>query len=343
MTLQRNTDTAKHFEALFEQLPDPVVEFEQDQNGDPVIVNANAAFREVFAPDESVTGHPLNELIVPADCRDEAATFDQRTAHGEVNKAIVERAASDGRRKFLYRGVSVDEDRGFAIYSDVTEKLNQERHLDVLQRVLRHNLRNDVTVIDGQLQRAFNVIDDDDASDALETIQERVDGLIQLCSEAQTIRRVIEKSPSLERTELAETLTPVIEDCKQQFPHATITVDCPDDLAVIADDRLRIVVESLIDNAVRHNTASTPTVTVSATVDDDTVELGVADNGPGIPASEQRVIAGDRQVSPLSHGSGLGLWLVKWLTESYGGSLAIDTPADGGSVVRLRLARPSDG
>jgi signal transduction histidine kinase len=342
MTLQRNTEAAKHFETLFEQLPDPVVEFEQDEDGEPVIINANSAFRDTFAPDESVTDYPLNELIVPADYRDEAATFDQRTAHGEVNKAIVERAASDGRRKFLYRGVSADEDRGFAIYSDVTERLNQERHLDVLQRVLRHNLRNDLTVIDGQLKQALDVIDDEDAHDALETIQERVDGLIQLCSEAQTIRKVIGESASLERTELTDTLTPVVENCKQRFPHAAITVDCPDGLAVIADDRLEIVVESLIDNAVRHNTASTPTVTVSAIADEDTVELAVADNGPGIPTSEQRVIAGEIEVSPLSHGSGLGLWLVKWLTESYGGSLEIDTPGDGGSIVRLRLARPSD-
>lgn len=339
MTLQRNTEAAKHFETLFEQLPDPVVEFRQDDDGEPVIVNANAAFRDVFAPDESVTGYPLNELIVPADHRDEAATFDRRTAHGEANKAIVVRATSDGRRKFLYRGVSVDDDRGFAIYSDVTEKLNQERHLDVLQRVLRHNLRNDVTVIDGQLKRAFDVVDNQEANNALETIQERVNGLIQLCTEAQTIRRVISESPSLASIPLTEILDPVTEECKQRFTHATIAVDCPDEFAVIADDRLQIVVESLVDNAVRHNTAATPAVLISASAGEETVELSVADNGPGIPETEQEVLTAGGDISPLSHGSGLGLWLAKWLTESYGGSLDIETPADGGSIVRLQLAR----
>ena len=103
-----------------------------------------------------------------------------------------------------------------------------------------------------------------------------------------------------------------------------------------------------------------PKVILSASVrDDDTVELAVADNGPGIPETEQRVLADEAQISPLSHGSGLGLWLVKWLTESYGGSLAIDTPAadtldadasvdadhdtdpsmDIGTIVRVRLGR----
>jgi len=104
MTAQQLTTTTNHFESLFNQLNDPTVEFKLEDD-EPIIVQANAAFREVFCADESVTGLPLNELIVPDDQRDEAKTFDQRTADGKPNRAVIERMTSNGPRKFLYRGV----------------------------------------------------------------------------------------------------------------------------------------------------------------------------------------------------------------------------------------------
>lgn len=341
MSHPQNTDAANRFETLFEELTDPAVGFKQDENdGEPVIVNANAAFHDTFAPVKSVVGLSLNELIVPADRRDEATTFDQRTSAGKTNRAVIERSTAEGRRKFLYRGVPIGDNRGFAIYSDVTEKLKQERHLDVLQRVLRHNLRNDVNVITGQVERALDTIENEQTRDALETIQKTANGLTKLCTEAQTIRKVLGESPTLASTELKPIVDTVSKDCLRRFTQASISVDCPANLTVQADSRLRIVVDSLVDNAVRHNTASLPKVMISASVvNDDTVEPSVVDNGPGISETEQRVLIGDEKISPLSHGSGLGLWLVKWLTESYGGSLAIETPDDGGSDVRPRLAR----
>jgi len=341
MTPTQETDTTSRFEPLFEQLNDPVVEFELDDN-EPIIVQTNHAFREVFCVVDDVTGLPLNELIVPADRREEATNFDQRTADGKPNRAVIERTTADGTRKFLYRGVPVGEDRGFAIYSDITDKLRQERHLDVLQRVLRHNLRNDVNIITGQAERALDAAETEEAREAIEAVKQTADGLTQLCTEAQTIRKVLGESATLQPTDLDAVVDTVSKDCLRRFQRATITVDCPRGLTVQADERLRIVVDSLLDNAVRHNTASLPKVTISARVVDEIVELAVADNGPGIPETERQIITGEEDISPLAHGSGLGLWLVKWLTESYGGQLDIDTAAAGGSVVRLRLL-PADG
>ncbi|MFC7042603.1 PAS domain-containing sensor histidine kinase [Halonotius sp. GCM10025705] len=342
MISTHRTETTNHFTTLFTQLPDPVVEFRQETDSEPTIVNANVAFHDMFASIESVVGHPLRELIVPADSRDGATAFDQRSSDGIETQAVVERATSNGRRKFRCRRIHISDSNGFAIYSDVTEKYHQEQYLDVLHRVLRHNLRNDLTVINGQIERAFEAVDSDEGREALESVQETVSSLRQLCSEAQTIRKVTGQPSTLEVTPLMDLLWPVIEDCRERFPAATISVDCPADLAVLADNRLRIVVDSLVDNAARHNTSETPSVTMSvAAVDDETVELAVADDGPGIPESERRVIMEDTEVSPLSHGSGLGLWIVKWLTESYGGCLDIDTLNVNGSIVRIRLPQAS--
>jgi len=80
-----------------------------------------------------------------------------------------------------------------------------------------------------------------------------------------------------------------------------------------------------------------PTVTVSATVEADTVALHVADDGPGISEQELEVIS-EREETPLKHGTGVGLWLVDWVVDHSGGDLAFDT-GDDGTTVTVRVAR----
>lgn len=67
--------------------------------------------------------------------------------------------------------------------------------------------------------------------------------------------------------------------------------------------------------------------------------ITVLDNGPGIPEREQALIMGEREITQLNHATGIGLWVVKWVVESYGGELTFDESEDGGSAVTLRLDR----
>ena len=68
--------------------------------------------------------------------------------------------------------------------------------------------------------------------------------------------------------------------------------------------------------------------------EDEQVRVRVADDGPGLPEMEQRVLTGRRE-TPLQHGQGLGLWLVYWVVREAGGDLSV-TVADG-TAVELRL------
>jgi signal transduction histidine kinase len=65
--------------------------------------------------------------------------------------------------------------------------------------------------------------------------------------------------------------------------------------------------EELIVNAVKHS-GEDPTVTVSIDAGQDTIELYVIDDGPGLPEQERKNFRGDTE-KPLIHGSGLGLCL----------------------------------
>ncbi|MFC4406864.1 ATP-binding protein [Haloarchaeobius iranensis] len=101
-------------------------------------------------------------------------------------------------------------------------------------------------------------------------------------------------------------------------------MSAPDSATAVADRRLVFALSNAIENAVDHN--DQPSVEMSVETTDTAVEIRVADDGPGIPEQE-------RDITQPQHGSGLGLWAVNWVVESFGGNLAFETPERGSGVV----------
>jgi signal transduction histidine kinase len=104
-------------------------------------------------------------------------------------------------------------------------------------------------------------------------------------------------------------------------------------------DQLQRVVRNLLDNAARH---ATSVVAVELRSTDDTVELTVDDDGPGIPPEDrdlvfERFTRLDDGRARDAGGLGLGLSMVKAITEHHGGTVVIDDAPLGGARLRVRL------
>ncbi|MFC6736445.1 PAS domain-containing protein, partial [Halolamina salina] len=338
---------------LFENLPDPVVDAEHVEGG-PVIRAANDAFADVFGVDrEAIVGQRIDEVLsLPAgeqagDTPPEA--INERVREGEVTGAKVQRETAHGARTFLFRGIPYAENgsvRAFGIYTDVTEIERRERHVKVLDRLLRHNLRNDLGVVIGRAENVLDRADDPEIESEAAALVEAANGLIDLSDTAKRIRRIIE-GPETERSTIgvASLFGTVAADAREQFPEATIRVeDDLDDFAVLATSDLRLALEELVENAIVHG-ADDPTVDLRAEpfepAPGEWVDLLVVDDGPGIPEAERAAITGSRDITQLQHGSGLGLWLVRWAVESVGGDVSFER-RDGHTVVRLRLRRATE-
>jgi sensor histidine kinase regulating citrate/malate metabolism len=69
------------------------------------------------------------------------------------------------------------------------------------------------------------------------------------------------------------------------------------------------------------------------------VDVHVEDDGPGVPGSERDVVVGDAAITQLQHGSGIGLWMTRWLVGVFDGELVIEDNDPRGTVVTLRLPR----
>lgn len=119
------------FATLFHNLPTPVLHGVRDEEA-ILVSNVNKAFESVFGHDpDTIRGEAIRDVIVPEDREAEAAEIRKRLREGEMVHREVRRQTPDGMRDFRLQ-VAVREDEtgpveGFAIYTDITERKEQER------------------------------------------------------------------------------------------------------------------------------------------------------------------------------------------------------------------------
>ena len=332
------------FGHLFHLIGDAVVEFEI-VSMDPIVRAVNPAFEEVFGYErETVLGESLNDYIVPAGERDGSADFDRRTAEGKENFDIVRRETATGVREFLYRGVPYEREDGsswgFAIYADITEERQYERHMQVVHRLLRHNLRNDMSVVLGAANQIEAMTDSADVADLTRTIADHATSLSTLSEETHTIEEVFLRDEEPKPVNITTLCRQAAATVESQGHDGTVTVSAPDSLTANAIPQLQTAVEALIENGLVHG-HDDPLVHVTAAQENGQVVLEVADDGPGIPDDERAPVFDDESITQLNHGSGIGLWLVRWVVEASDGAFAYERSADGWTVIRVTL-RPAD-
>lgn len=327
------------FESLFDQLPDAVVDAEF-VDGEPYVRAVNPAFEDVFGYDAaSVLDEPVNDLIVPPSQRAAASRLDRNAMAEGHDMAEVERRTVDGRRTFLFRGfvyaTEDGNDRGFGIYTDVTDQLEQERRLRVLHRVLRHNLRNEMTGIIGYAELLADEAERAAHREYADRIHRQADDVAKLGEQVQRIEQALDRDRRRRPVDPSAVVADVAATFRERHPAATVRVSDDGD-RVVADGLLALAVENLVENAIEHHDG-TPTVDVELrTVDERWVDLTVRDDGPGIPEREQAVVSGEREITQLDHSRGLGLWVARWIVEGVGGRLRFDD-RDDGAAVTIRL------
>lgn len=310
------------------------------------VVDLNPAARRLIGEERSsVVGEPvgsvLPDFVLPEDSPDVDVSSEIELNGGKARR-VVEVHVSPLTD-------TVDRRTGYAlVLRDVTERRAYEQRLRVLNRVLRHDLRNDVNVIQGNADLLGAKSTDPEVLERVGAIERKAAELVGLSEKAGTIDRTLhyeggEGTPvdviPLFRRHLAAV--------ERDHPDVTVEAVLPDHAYVYAEELIDSAIDNVIENAVEHNDSTSPTLSVSVSdrfVDGSRyVDLAVADNGPGVPENERRIIA-DGMETPLDHTNGLGLWLVNWIVASSDGELVFEENEPRGSVVTLRLRRaaPAD-
>ncbi|QPV61939.1 PAS domain S-box protein [Halosimplex litoreum] len=227
------------------------------------------------------------------------------------------------------------------VVSDITRRKQREQRLAVLNRVLRHNIRNDVTIVRGHLDMLADERPADD--EHVGTIRERLSNIVELSRAARNIEQLGDEEAERTPVDLGAVLPERVRRLQSQPREITVSSEIPDSLTVVAHELFPYAVDNVLENAVEHNSTDTPRVEVSVESDASRnhVVVAVADNGPGLPPTEQEVLTSQTE-TPLNHSKGLGLWLTRWIVRSSDGQVSVGESDLGGTRVSLRLPKRTD-
>lgn len=227
---------------------------------------------------------------------------------------------------------------------EVQKQASEDRRR-FLQR-LDHELKNPLTVIQAGLTNMTYEPLGDYLANEVSAVQVQVLRITRLVADLRKLA-ALEVTP-LEATvvNMAEMLTEVVDVVKEQtnLEDRQITLILPNAPWPLPDvegdpDLLLLAIHNLLDNAVKF-TAPGDTIEVRAFDDGSDIVIEVADTGPGIPDIEidrvwEELYRGE-QVRSVP-GTGLGLPLVQAIIEQHGGSVALRSRPDQGTVFSVRL------
>ena len=207
---------------------------------------------------------------------------------------------------------------------DVSSREVREQRLAVLNRVLRHNIRNQLDVIKSHAE----ALPADEQHRA--AIISAADDIAAFGRQATEIDQVISSQAASSQVDLRSVVERTLDSLGTS--DVTITTDMPETTPLTTNQQaIRKAIESPLENAIKYATSS---VTVTVTDTDGGYRVRISDDGPGIPSEELNSLETGTE-DPLKHTTGLGLWQLKWAVMILNGHVSFDT--DDGTTVQIDI------
>ncbi|MFD1646051.1 PAS domain S-box protein [Haloarchaeobius litoreus] len=317
-------------EAVFEGSPDMIV----IHDADGVIHDVNQQSCEKLGYTESeLVGKKVCEIDVTAD-RERAHAFwkdlptnSPRRFEGELQRADGEtipvevhltRLDLDGKDRFVAMDRDISEQKAYE-----EELVRQNERLDRFTSAVSHDLRNPLQLARGR----FELLEEECTSEHTEDIEFALDRMDTLIDDLLAFARFGDEAMEVEPVDLSE----LVRTCWTTVETADATLIVGTERSVDADrDRLQQLFENLIRNSVEHGGRD-----ITVTVGDTEAGFYVADDGPGIPASERDDVF-EAGYSTAEAGTGFGLNIVKEMVDAHDWTVRISESDDGGARFDVR-------
>ena len=211
----------------------------------------------------------------------------------------------------------------------------QREYLDYLNGILRHEVLNAATVINGYASLLHQEATTDQQRQWAEIVMDEADEMSTVIDDVRVLLQSIDGEWDLEPVNVSRVLTDELRKLENKRGPVEVETSIPSDVFVRADPLVARVFGNLLANAVEHNDADVPSVSVAVDSDPETVRIEIEDDGPGVPESEREALFERVESHGSSHG--LGLYLVDQLVSRYDGSVELTETGPDGSLFTVEL------
>ena len=145
-----------------------------------------------------------------------------------------------------------------------------------------------------------------------------------------------------EELDLYQLVNNCANDFITRFPQRVIEKNIQEAVYIKGDMVLmQIAVNNLLENALKYSPKNMP-ITIKLMVEDETAQLQVIDNGPGIEEREKKKVFEKfyrlgNEATKRAKGTGLGLYLTRKIIYNHGGNIFILNNPHGGSIFTIQL------
>jgi len=338
----------ERYKDLIENVPVGIYRNTPGEEGE--FVEVNPAMVEMFDADSEadLLEHSVSDLyaspedrqqfsarLMEAGCSTEEEELRLETLSGTAFWGSVTAFATETETGTYFDGVIQD----ITARKEYEERLEEQRdNLHVLNQVVRHDIRNDLQIVLAYLDLLYDYVADD-ATQFIDTALESAENAVDLTKTARDMAEVmLQTEHDLEPVDVRRVIERELDEIRAAHTDAAVTVDGSlPDVSVVANDLLDSVFRNLLNNGIQHNDKDVPKIVVSATTADDSLLVSIADNGPGVPDSQKEDIFGKGEKGLESEGTGVGLYLVSTLVDSYGGEVWVDDNDPDGAVFTVEL------
>jgi len=236
---------------------------------------------------------------------------------------------------------------GVAIFHDISERYRFEQLQREFVANVSHELKSPLSSIKGSVEILLDGIIEDPAEkrEYLKMILKESNSLSHLIDETLTLAEIDAGGVELNKDqillqELFANLQVFFKNIKKEEQSLEIKVD-PDLKVAANQEKIRQVLINLLSNSVKYSDCDGK-ISLKAERQAGQIKISVADNGVGIPESEQKNIwerfyKVDKARTPGERSSGLGLAIVKQIVNEHQGQVAVESSEGEGSTFSFTI------
>lgn len=223
---------------------------------------------------------------------------------------------------------------------NITNHYETRHREELFWRVIRHNLRNEAAAVLGNANLIRAHAEAELVQDAATTVRERAENLGAIATSVKEIEQAVSNADSqFVQRHATAAVRDVVREVVTDYPAVEVTLEERAEMGIRVDEAFGYALTEAIENAIVHSDEAEPVVDVTVGPSPNTgrVEICIEDTNAPILEDELDALFAPAETTSTSHGTGVGLFVMKWCIESLGGEIKFERREPRGNAIYFYL------